>query len=96
VLTALWAGETVTHRGVVIADDVRAIPGSVQQPRIPLWFGTERTTGSPIQRAARYDGVFPLGVDVPGVARITKAVKAVRGTGEGFDIGLFRLDGGLV
>ena len=30
ILTSLWAGETVTHHGVVIADDVRAIPGPVQ------------------------------------------------------------------
>lgn len=86
VLTALWAGETVHHRGAVVADGVRAIPGPVQQPRIPLWFGVNRTTGSPIERAARYDGIFPLGMDVAGVARIADTVKTIRGDREGFDI----------
>jgi alkanesulfonate monooxygenase SsuD/methylene tetrahydromethanopterin reductase-like flavin-dependent oxidoreductase (luciferase family) len=86
VLTALWAGETVTHHGVLTTDGVRAIPGPVQQPRVPLWFGAQRTTGRPIERAAGYDGVFPLGVDVTGVARIAEAVETARGSREGFDI----------
>jgi hypothetical protein len=51
-----------------------------------MWFGTERTTGSPIRRAARYDGVFPLGVDAAGIARIAETVETVRGSREGFDI----------
>ncbi|OBB81488.1 luciferase [Mycobacterium colombiense] len=86
VLTGLWGGETVTLRGVVTADDVRAIPGPVQQPRIPLWFGTQRTMGRPIERAARFDGVFPLGVDVEGVKRVAAEITAVRGSREDFDI----------
>jgi alkanesulfonate monooxygenase SsuD/methylene tetrahydromethanopterin reductase-like flavin-dependent oxidoreductase (luciferase family) len=86
VLTALWAGDTVTHHGVIIVDDVRIIPAPVQQPRIPLWFGTNRTTGSPIKRAARYDGIFPLCMDATGVARIAATVEVIRGIREGFDI----------
>jgi alkanesulfonate monooxygenase SsuD/methylene tetrahydromethanopterin reductase-like flavin-dependent oxidoreductase (luciferase family) len=86
VLTALWAGQTVTHHGAVVVDDVRVIPGPVQRPRIPVWFGTNRTTGSPIQRAARYDGIFPLGMDAAGVARVARAIETVRGSREGFDI----------
>jgi alkanesulfonate monooxygenase SsuD/methylene tetrahydromethanopterin reductase-like flavin-dependent oxidoreductase (luciferase family) len=86
VLTALWGGETVTHHGAVVVDDVRVIPGPVQQPRIPLWFGTNRTTGSPIERAARYDGIYPLGMDAAGVARIAATVETIRGGREGFDI----------
>lgn len=90
VLTALWSGETVTHRGAVVVDGVRILPGPVQQPRIPVWFGTNRTEGTPIERAARYDGVFPLGfpngMDASGVARIAAAVEALRGSRDGFDI----------
>lgn len=85
-LTALWAGETVTRRGAVVVDGVRMIPGPLQQPRIPVWFGTNRTSGGPIERAARYDGIFPLGMDTAGVARIAATVETVRGSLAGFDI----------
>ncbi|HET9875413.1 MAG TPA: LLM class flavin-dependent oxidoreductase [Mycobacterium sp.] len=86
VLTALWAGETVTHHGAVFVDDVRIIPGPLQQPRIPLWFGSNRAAGSPIERAARYDGIFPHGIDAAGVARIAATITTIRGNLEGFDI----------
>src|SRR6478735_12148747 len=39
ILSALWAGETVTHHGLLVAEEVRVLPQPVQQPRIPLWFG---------------------------------------------------------
>jgi alkanesulfonate monooxygenase SsuD/methylene tetrahydromethanopterin reductase-like flavin-dependent oxidoreductase (luciferase family) len=86
VLTAWWAGETVTHRGAVIVDDVRVIADPVQQPRIPVWLGTNRTTGSPVERAARYDGIYPLGMDSTGIARIADTVERIRGSLDGFDI----------
>lgn len=86
VLTELWAGKTVSHRGEIGVDAVRAIPGPVQQPRIPIWFGTERASGRPIERAARYDGIFPIGVDADGVKRIRDRVADVRGDLAGFDI----------
>lgn len=74
------------HRGILTADAVRMIPGPVQQPRIPLWLGTARTAGRPIQRAARYDGIFPLNVDAAGIRRIAGAVESLRGNLNGFDI----------
>lgn len=85
-LTALWAGDTVTRRGSMVIENVEAIPGPVQQPRIPLWFGTARTTGKPIDRAARYDGVFPLGADAVAIGRIADAIEHARGGRDGFDI----------
>ncbi|WP_246227421.1 LLM class flavin-dependent oxidoreductase [Mycolicibacterium helvum] len=87
VLTALWAGQTVTSRRAVVIEAVEAMPGPVQQPRIPLWFGTARAAGRPIDRAARYDGIFPLGADAMRVARIADAIEQVRGGScAGFDI----------
>lgn len=86
VLTSLWAGKTVTHRGALIVDGVRAIPGPVQQPRIPIWFGTACTEGPPVERAARYDGIFPLVADPATVTRILDIVRRIRGTREGFDV----------
>ncbi|MEB3023693.1 LLM class flavin-dependent oxidoreductase [[Mycobacterium] crassicus] len=85
-LTALWSGDTVTHRGAVVVDGIHITPGPVQRPRIPVWFGTNRTAGTPIERAARYDGIFPLGMDTAGIARIADTVRAVRGDLDGFDI----------
>ncbi|MDP7707659.1 LLM class flavin-dependent oxidoreductase [Mycobacterium sp. TY815] len=85
-LTALWDGRTVDHKGTITAIAVRTTPGPVQQPRIPLWFGTARTTGRPIRRAARYDGIFPLSADTGAVERIADSVRGIRGTLDGFDI----------
>lgn len=86
VLTALWAGETVTHRGELFAEDVSAVPGPLQQPRIPLWFGTARRDGKPVERAARYDGIFPLTGNPAEVAKIADYIEQLRGGREGFDI----------
>lgn len=86
VLTDLWAGKMVRHIGDVTADKVRATPGPVQQPRIPIWFGTERCEGPPIARAARYDGVFPLDAKPEGIKRICDQVTNLRGNLDGFDI----------
>jgi alkanesulfonate monooxygenase SsuD/methylene tetrahydromethanopterin reductase-like flavin-dependent oxidoreductase (luciferase family) len=86
VLTALWAGETVTHRGELYVDNVSAVPGPVQQPRIPLWFGTARHEGKPVERAARYDGIFPLAGEAAEVAQIAETIEQLRGSRDGFDI----------
>lgn len=86
VLTSVWAGETVTHRGQLVAEDVRALPDSAQQVRIPLWFGTARHSGKPIERAARHDGIFPLTGDASTVAQIADTIDQLRGSREGFDI----------
>ncbi|MBV9641694.1 MAG: LLM class flavin-dependent oxidoreductase [Mycobacteriaceae bacterium] len=86
VLTDLWAGMTVRHLGDVTADAVRATPGPVQKPRIPIWFGTQRCDGPPIARAARYDGVFPLEAKPEDVKHIRDQVTNLRGDLAGFDI----------
>lgn len=86
VLTALWTGSTLDHEGVITAKAVRTIPAPVQRPRIPLWFGTARTTGRPIRRAALYEGILPLNVDAADIERIAAAVGSIRGSLDGFDI----------
>ncbi|SEB25558.1 MULTISPECIES: LLM class flavin-dependent oxidoreductase [unclassified Mycobacterium] len=86
VLTALWAGETVTHHGELIVEGVRAVPDGAPQPRIPLWFGTARHDGKPVERAARHDGIFPLTGDASTVAQIADTIEQLRGSREGFDI----------
>jgi hypothetical protein len=56
---------------------VRITPGPLQQPRIPIWFGTAGTGGTPISRAARHAGMFPLGNDPDGVKRIWDSVAEI-------------------
>ncbi|WP_225433601.1 LLM class flavin-dependent oxidoreductase [Mycolicibacterium mucogenicum] len=86
VLKALWAGKTVTHHGELIVEDVRAVPDGAPKPRIPLWFGTARHDGKPVERAARHDGIFPLTGDASTVAQIADTIEQLRGSREGFDI----------
>ena len=60
VLTGLWSGEPVDHRGehfTVRAAGFRPVP--VQRPRIPVWVAGRWPARRPFRRAARWDGVFP-------------------------------------
>jgi alkanesulfonate monooxygenase SsuD/methylene tetrahydromethanopterin reductase-like flavin-dependent oxidoreductase (luciferase family) len=61
LLTALWSGERVDHRGEhYLADGVQFLPVPVQRPRIPIWVGAVGNRRPPWRRAVRYDGVFPI------------------------------------
>ncbi len=94
LLTALCSGEEVHHPGPhFVADGVRFLPRPVQQPRIPLWFGAERGGRRPVRRAARYDGLFPVGVDLGELGRMVELVVAERGNLDGFDIAVLGLPG---
>jgi alkanesulfonate monooxygenase SsuD/methylene tetrahydromethanopterin reductase-like flavin-dependent oxidoreductase (luciferase family) len=65
LLTRLWTGELVSHRGShyrVSGPEWSAIcyPPPVQRPRIPVWVGGTWPRRRPIERAARWDGYFPI------------------------------------
>jgi len=65
ILTQLWTGESVHHSGPHFhVDGVRFLPRPLQQPRIPIWCGAHWPGRAPLRRAARYDGVVPIG-DLP-------------------------------
>ena len=74
-LASFWAGEFE--------------PRPVQSPRIPVWVaGRWKTRRRPLERAARWDGFFPI--EVPGPAaleRIAGEVSELRDGGQGgFDL----------
>ena len=73
-LVELWGGEFQ--------------PVPVQQPRIPVWVGARWPNRRPLERAARWDGIFPI--DLPGpeaLAELVSRVRAARGGGAGaFDV----------
>ncbi len=65
VLMHLWSGEAFDFHGQYYQlDNIRHLPRPVQQqPRIPIWVAGNWPNKKPMQRAARWDGVFPLGQD---------------------------------
>jgi alkanesulfonate monooxygenase SsuD/methylene tetrahydromethanopterin reductase-like flavin-dependent oxidoreductase (luciferase family) len=87
LLVDLWGGQRVHHAGPhYVADDVRMRPVPVQQPRIPLWFAARGRALAPVRRAARYDGLFPIEMDLAAFQRAVDTVRAERGGLDGFDI----------
>lgn len=55
VVTRLWRGDRVSHRGqFYTVDDVALTPLPVQQPRPPVWIGG--SASSALRRAASWDG----------------------------------------
>jgi hypothetical protein len=61
VITQLWTGERVNHRGAhYTVEGARFVPTPVQTPRIPIWVGGFWPFKRPMRRAARWDGVMPL------------------------------------
>lgn len=79
LLVALWAGESVDHDGAYHLDGVRLLPPPFQQPRIPVWLAARWPHRAPVRRAARYDGLFPIGLTEPGqLAELVDLVAAYR------------------
>ncbi len=62
VLTALWTGTPVSYNGTYYTlDDAQFVPPPVQTPRMPIWIAGVWPGTRPFQRAARWDGVVPVG-----------------------------------
>ena len=87
LLTAMWSGEPVQHRGPAFtADEVTVLPRPAQQPRIPLWFAARGGSGNrPLRRAARWDGLVPIEADADRLSEMLDVVAAERGSLDGFD-----------
>jgi alkanesulfonate monooxygenase SsuD/methylene tetrahydromethanopterin reductase-like flavin-dependent oxidoreductase (luciferase family) len=66
LLVRMWSGEQVDHRGAAhLADGVAFLPRPMQRPRIPVWLASRYPNRAPLRRAARYDGLFPIGMEEP-------------------------------
>jgi alkanesulfonate monooxygenase SsuD/methylene tetrahydromethanopterin reductase-like flavin-dependent oxidoreductase (luciferase family) len=62
ILAGLWTGEPFQYEGTHYhIRAARFLPRPVQTPRIPIWVGGLWPGTAPFRRAARWDGVFPLG-----------------------------------
>jgi len=63
VLTGLWSGEPFSYLGKHYrVRNVQFLPRPLQSPRIPIWVAGRWPRRTPFLRAARWDGVFPLGL----------------------------------
>jgi alkanesulfonate monooxygenase SsuD/methylene tetrahydromethanopterin reductase-like flavin-dependent oxidoreductase (luciferase family) len=73
-LAAYWAGEFE--------------PAPVQRPRIPVWVASRWPKRKPLERAARWDGMFPIEMPGPDALReLVDQALALRGEGDGpFDV----------
>lgn len=62
VIEGLWTGAEFAHRGThYTVRQTTFQPRPVQTPRIPVWVGGVWPRPRPFRRAARWDGVVPMG-----------------------------------
>jgi alkanesulfonate monooxygenase SsuD/methylene tetrahydromethanopterin reductase-like flavin-dependent oxidoreductase (luciferase family) len=66
VLTGLWSGDPFQHEGTHYhIRRAQFLPRSVQTPRIPIRVAGFWPQKAPFRRAARWDGMFGLGQNLP-------------------------------
>jgi alkanesulfonate monooxygenase SsuD/methylene tetrahydromethanopterin reductase-like flavin-dependent oxidoreductase (luciferase family) len=83
LLTRLWSGEPVLHDGRFYryrgdfgpgrpeVNPTPLLPRPRQSPRVPIWVAGTWPKKRPFRRAARWDGVVPLGPDRGAGPRLT-------------------------
>jgi alkanesulfonate monooxygenase SsuD/methylene tetrahydromethanopterin reductase-like flavin-dependent oxidoreductase (luciferase family) len=90
IVTRLWTGEPVLFTGHHLeVDGAQFLPRPVQEPRIPIWCAAHWPHRRPLRRAARYDGVVPIGELSPGgVGELVTEVHRHRSLPGAFDVAL--------
>jgi alkanesulfonate monooxygenase SsuD/methylene tetrahydromethanopterin reductase-like flavin-dependent oxidoreductase (luciferase family) len=74
VLTGLWSGEPYRHKGLAYhIKEAQFLPRPVQSPRIPIWVAAMWPAKAPLRRAARWDGIVPIGRDLSLMEMLTAA-----------------------
>jgi alkanesulfonate monooxygenase SsuD/methylene tetrahydromethanopterin reductase-like flavin-dependent oxidoreductase (luciferase family) len=72
VLTGLWNGHQYSHEGIAYhIKEAQFLPRPVQSPRIPIWVANIWPAKAPLHRAARWDGIVPIGRDLPLAAMLS-------------------------
>lgn len=72
VLSGLWSGEPYQHQGTYYhIKEAQFLPRPLQSPRIPVWVAGMWPAKAPLRRAARWDGVAPIGRDLPLAAMLS-------------------------
>lgn len=95
LLTALWSGEPVKHHGEHFQVECAAFQPPAQRPRPPIWVAAAWPAKRPLARAARWDGVVPVGgaqgleVAPRDLAQIVATIRAQRSADTPFDVTQF-------
>ena len=79
ILTQAWSGEPVEHQGEhYTVDGIRFRPAP--ERGIPIWIAGFAGKRKPVQRAARYDGFFPVNLQHPDqLHEAVETIKTLRG-----------------
>lgn len=65
VLTGLWSGKPFNYSGEHYrVREAFFLPPPIQSPRIPIWVAGTWPIKAPIRRAARWDGIHPIGLNL--------------------------------
>ncbi|MGH2735127.1 MAG: LLM class flavin-dependent oxidoreductase, partial [Actinomycetota bacterium] len=95
IIAGLWSGDEFSFAGAHFrVDPVRFRPVPVQRPRPPLWIAGSWPNRRPLERAARWDGLFATHRDVghdetmspQDLERIVRHTNAHREGDDPFDI----------
>lgn len=91
ILEGLWSGKPFSFSGQHYnIEEATFEPRPIQKPRVPIWCGGTWPIKAPFRRAARYEGVFPLGAETElkpkDYQAITDYVEEHRKTMKKFDI----------
>lgn len=87
LLDGFLRGEPVRHDGDAFTVDADLKPGSVQQPRPPIWVAGKWPNRKPLERAARYEGVVPISSDGGPIApEELRAVVGAMSPADGYDV----------
>ena len=62
IVNGLWQGEVFNYESAQYrVKDTQHLPRPLQRPRIPVWIAGQWPNKAPMRRAARWDGMFPIG-----------------------------------
>ena len=93
VIAGLWSAEPFSYAGQhYTVRDTQFLPAPVQRPRIPIWVAGVWPGTKPFRRAARYDGVAPIGrgesdrIAIDEVRDVVAYVRQHRASAEPFDV----------
>jgi alkanesulfonate monooxygenase SsuD/methylene tetrahydromethanopterin reductase-like flavin-dependent oxidoreductase (luciferase family) len=94
VLTGLWSGKPFSFEGTQYhVQEACFLPAPRQQPRIPIWVAGGWPTKAPFRRAARWDGVIPMGrpasngrITPPEVREMVAYIQEHRTSAAAFDV----------
>jgi alkanesulfonate monooxygenase SsuD/methylene tetrahydromethanopterin reductase-like flavin-dependent oxidoreductase (luciferase family) len=85
VLAEAWTGEPMHHRGEhYLADGLTLRPTPLQRPGPSVWVAARYGNRKPLRRAARHDGVFPIGL--PGADQLEEVLRGIGPVRPGYDV----------